>query len=213
VQLAPESKLIVTTGFGAATRAVALTGEAYFDVTVTSGTPFIVRTGSVSTRVLGTAFTVQRYAAHDPAQVVVISGKVVVSGRGTPMTVSAGHAARMTDSTAMATTAGDLHAYTDWTRGQLVFDRAAVPVMLETIGRWYGYEFRLADSTLAGRRVSAAFKIADRSDMMLKLKDLLDVSMRFDSTVVTLTPRGAYNPSRVPVRARDRSFPTMEVGR
>jgi transmembrane sensor len=219
IVLAPDTKLSVASDFGDRSRTVTLSGEADFNVMTTTGAPFVVRTGAVSTRVLGTAFSVRRYCGDDTVQVVVRSGRVVATSRGASMTVAAGGGAgaaagvaRVTDSTAIAVNVGDLHAYTDWARGQLVFKRAAIPEMLAIVGRWYGYEFKLRDSALATQNVSVTFKVADPKEMLVVLKGTLDVNMTFDRNVVTLTPRQIRAaPQRVPMR-RDLQ-PSQELGR
>ncbi len=40
---------------------VRLEGEAFFDVTHRPAAPFIVQTGNINTRVLGTAFNIEAY--------------------------------------------------------------------------------------------------------------------------------------------------------
>jgi ferric-dicitrate binding protein FerR (iron transport regulator) len=222
ITLAPLTQLTVASTFGRETRQVRLTGEAYFTVRTSAGVPFVVKTGAVSTTVLGTAFSVRRYAADDTVRVIVDAGKVVAAGHGIPVAVSAGRMARVTDSTATSTVASDLHTYTDWAHGYLVFKDAPIPEMLSTVGRWYGYQFKLADSSLATQHVSIALKVSDPTDMMLALKATLRVTMAFDGAhggtpVITLTPRqdrlmpAGDAPS--PRARRERFTPLMEVGR
>jgi ferric-dicitrate binding protein FerR (iron transport regulator) len=117
----------------------------------------------------------------------------------------------VTDSTATAVAVSDLSQYTDWTQGRLVFEKTPVPVLLATVGRWYGYQFRLADSTLALDRISVVLKTTDLSDMLTSLKSVLDVTMVFDGSVITLTPRRAL--PRRPIRRTVKFSPSMEMGR
>jgi len=56
-----------------------LEGEAYFDVTHNPAKPFIVHASNVSTRVLGTAFSVKAYRALPTVTVTVARGKVRVN--------------------------------------------------------------------------------------------------------------------------------------
>ncbi|AFD08451.1 FecR family protein [Solitalea canadensis] len=60
------------------TRDVYLEGEAFFDVSHDASKPFIVHTGSVSTRVLGTAFNIKAYKKLPSITVTVQQGKVRV---------------------------------------------------------------------------------------------------------------------------------------
>ncbi|MFH6993923.1 FecR family protein [Flavobacterium sp. FlaQc-48] len=64
--------------FDKETREVTLSGEAYFDIKRNEKKPFIVHTGKVSTRVLGTAFNINAYDTSDNIEVTVERGKVQV---------------------------------------------------------------------------------------------------------------------------------------
>lgn len=59
-------------------RHVILYGEAYFDVVHNPRKPFIVQSGIIVTRVLGTSFSVNAYPDKPEMRVSVISGKVMV---------------------------------------------------------------------------------------------------------------------------------------
>jgi transmembrane sensor len=210
--LAPHSTM-VTTDF-AKNRTVALTGEAYFDVTHASGVPFLVTTGHVTTRVLGTAFDVRHYASDRTTQVAVLSGKVTVAGQYAPVTISAGAIIRATDSTVIRVADANLADATAWVRGQLVFTETRVSDMLTVVGQWYGYEFRLRDSSLARQHVTVTFETNAAAMTLLMLRQLLGVSMDVRERIVTLTP--SPKPAmRSPVRQlrRDSLSLPSEVGR
>jgi transmembrane sensor len=128
------------------------------------------------------------------------------------VTLVAGSLADVTDSTASATKVTDLGPYTDWTQGRLVFDHTPVPVLLSVVSRWYGYQFRLADSALANERVSVVFRVSEPKEMLLMLKAVLDASMTFDGKVVTVSVRTSG--PRTPARRTDvPQPPEMEMGR
>jgi len=59
-------------------REVTLTGEAFFDVKHDPAHPFLVHSGAVNIRVLGTAFNVKAYAEDAAIETTLISGKVAV---------------------------------------------------------------------------------------------------------------------------------------
>ncbi|MBC9934740.1 FecR family protein [Chitinophaga qingshengii] len=60
-------------------REVGLIGEAYFDVKHDPAHPFIIRTGPVNIRVLGTVFNVKAYTEDATVETTLLSGKVEVS--------------------------------------------------------------------------------------------------------------------------------------
>lgn len=78
VILNTNSTLESPPSFAGPTRDVYLKGEAYFEVSHRSGQPFLVHTGKVTTRVLGTAFDVRAYPMDDSIKVTVTQGKVQV---------------------------------------------------------------------------------------------------------------------------------------
>jgi len=217
VTLAPNSRLEVARDFRAQ-RTLALIGRAYFDVAHTTGAPFLVRTGSVTTRVLGTAFDVTHYTDAQDTRVIVANGKVAVGGRQT-VTVTAGQIGRATDSTAVLV-AGSASG-TDWTSGTLSFRNATITDMLETVGQWYGVQFRLADSVLASQAVTATFRGESRAEALALIQTVLNVTMTFDETprgmtIVTLRAKSRLSHGVAPLRhpIRDTSLGhTTEVGR
>jgi transmembrane sensor len=213
VLLAPLSRLEVAADYSHGSRTVQLEGQAYFTVHASASDAFSVRTGGVSTRVLGTTFDIRHYAGDPTVRVAVTDGKVAVASRHQTLMLSAGAVAHATDSTAVLTRGAETATNaTAWTDGQLVFQEVPVRTVLEGLGRWYGYEFRLADTALANRPVTVTFDVADSPGMLVLLRHLLGVAMTFDGPIVTLAPRRsgagramfprspAYDPSSTPTQ-------------
>lgn len=215
VTLGPASRLHVEEPFGGTARRVTLVGEAYFDVAASAESPFVVHTGAVTTRVLGTRFDVRHYPTDSVVQVAVLVGKVSAGGRRTPLILTAGTVGRVTDTTATGTVVSDISTYADWTTGRLVFNDASAATMLAAVGRWYGYEFRLADSTLAGRRFKAVFNIAAREKTLAAPAALLNVTMTVNGSTITLHPKTMSRGAAVPPRRWDIDpvSPSREVGK
>jgi len=168
---------------------VTLSGEAEFEVNPSTRAPFVVRTGAITTQVLGTIFSVRHYVSDTDVQVAVSSGKVVSQNASTPVVVSANTIAHVTDSTATVTSQDDAGSYSNYAQGKLIFHHVPIATMLVTIGRWYGMQFQLADTALGAQPVSTAFTVSDSKTMLVQLKDLLNVTARFDGDVVILHPR------------------------
>ena len=79
VFLNSDSRLAYPTVFKGKERVVSLEGEAYFKVTKDAQKhPFIVKSGNLQVRVLGTEFNVRSYSPID-VRVTLITGKVAVS--------------------------------------------------------------------------------------------------------------------------------------
>jgi ferric-dicitrate binding protein FerR (iron transport regulator) len=216
ITLAPRSKLTVRGDYARSARTVALSGEAYFDVAA-HATPFTVESGSISSRVLGTRFVVSHYADDPDVRVAVASGKVSVvanSAKRPSVTLTAGTVGRVTDSTATAATVDDVSVYTDAVNGRMRFYATPGSDILRAFEHRYGYEIRLADSSLARGNYTTTFEGMTRADALLALKKLLNVSMTFDGNVLILRAAGTESPRD---RSRDRNHDVgstpREVGR
>lgn len=213
IVLAPQTTLTVDGSFGVEHRTVRVSGEAYFDVTNATGRPFVVYTGGVTSRVLGTTFLVKYYPGDSEVQVAVQSGRVSV-GRHTPVVLSSNSIARISDSTVIVTPDADLHQYSEWVAGKLTVNRIPAAEVFKTLGRWYGLEFHFADSTLAHQEMTGTFTDhEDRSDMLKQLQMILGAQMQFDGNIVTLVPaKMTAVPRPLPGSRRDEQT-QQEVGR
>ena len=76
VWLGTKSSIRYNTDAGNAERVVRLSGEAYFDVRRDTSRPFIVKTGSLDVKVLGTAFCVMSDEASGKVSVLLERGSV-----------------------------------------------------------------------------------------------------------------------------------------
>jgi len=217
--LAPNSRAEVARDF-ANMREVKLTGEAYFEVVPLRHAPFLVHTGLVTTRVLGTAFDIRHDVADATTRVVVVNGKVAAGPPGrSSVTLVAGAVGTFVDSTVTVTVVNDVTSLTDWKSGRLRFNETPLPEVLTQVSRWYGVDFQLADSTLTHEKVTAALDYGELSDVVRALEHLLDVSATTDGSktdrpVVVLRPhRSTSRRTPAPTRWDMHELTQTEVGR
>jgi len=165
VTIAPKSRVRYAADYGRARRELYLDGEAYFQVTPDSQRPLRVHTTQSVTEDLGTAFVVRAYD-QSATEVVVAEGRVTLSRADTTaatrtpaLVLEARDLGRLYPSGVTAVRRGvDVGRYLAWTRGVLAFDGTPLGDVVVTLGRWYNVEIRLADSTLAARRLTATFQ-------------------------------------------------------
>src|SRR5690606_15268265 len=79
IWLQPETWISFPREFGADGRQVRMSGEAFFEVSPDSSRPFVVYSGDLITRVVGTSFNIKAYKDGPSAEVSVFTGKVSVS--------------------------------------------------------------------------------------------------------------------------------------
>lgn len=84
VWLNSDSKLTYDARFKGLSREVELEGEAFFDVAKNPAHPFIVHTGGIDIRVLGTAFNVKSYPREATFEATLIRGRIEVTKPGEP---------------------------------------------------------------------------------------------------------------------------------
>lgn len=132
-------------------RKVSLTGEAFFDVTRNEKAPFVITTGEVVTKVLGTSFNIRAYPENKAVQVAVVEGKVKVNAK---IGSDDQNACVFLSKSEMATfqkEAGELivSIYDEkeqigWKDGMLYFQKSDFHSTILKLERWYGVKFEVA---------------------------------------------------------------------
>lgn len=79
VQMNAGTSLVIAGDFGANTRSITLTGEAFFTVATDARHPFIIHAGNIQTTVLGTSFNIRSWPEEDTWTIGVSTGQVKVS--------------------------------------------------------------------------------------------------------------------------------------
>lgn len=122
-------------------RRVRLYGEAYFDVTRDEMRPFIVETGKIAVRVLGTEFDVN--SKGDEHSVVLVRGAVQVDSQTDEETLSYRLVPGQRFSRNPSDGSGNIahvttEDYTSWTNGYLKFEKLPVGQVILKIQDYYG---------------------------------------------------------------------------
>ncbi|MDB5229396.1 MAG: anti-FecI sigma factor, FecR [Chitinophagaceae bacterium] len=82
VWLNADSKIIYPANFTGDSREVQLTGEAFFDVAKNPRKPFIIHTGTMDVKVLGTVFNVRSYPRENTTEASLIHGMIEITLHG-----------------------------------------------------------------------------------------------------------------------------------
>lgn len=157
------SKLIQADGFGKDNRNITLTGEAFFDVERNESLPFIIASGNVEVKVLGTSFLVENYAGNDEAVVSVKSGIVSVSGGGNSLELKALESALFVKSNGELVkgqnSANDEWA---WLENVIVFNKTPLNEVVKELERQFDvtikYNKAYADVEFTGKFKSQSIK-------------------------------------------------------
>nr|WP_295927968.1 FecR domain-containing protein [uncultured Dyadobacter sp.] len=151
VTLNAGSSISYPKAFSSDIRRVELTGEAFFDVTRNERAPFVIHTGDVTTRVLGTSFNIRAYPENNAVQVAVVEGKVKVNAKIGSVDHDASVCLTKSEMATFQKEAGELIVGTydekeqiGWKDGMLYFQKADFESTIIRLERWYGVRFEVA---------------------------------------------------------------------
>ena len=181
VLLNSDSRLSYPTVFKGKERVVSLEGEAYFNVTKNTEHPFIVKSGNVQVRVLGTEFNMCSYTP-DNVRVTLIEGKVAVSDTCGLQTVEMkpGQSAQLVSDGTFAVDEVDTETFLYWKEGFFYFDDVALVDMMKEIGKWYNIDIEFRNSEIMNLRMHF---LANRQQ---KVSDLIELLNRMERIHVYL---------------------------
>ena len=181
VWLNANSNFVYPTAFIGNERIVTLEGEAYFKVTKDPKRPFIVKTKTVQTRVLGTEFNIRSYTPED-THVVLMNWKVEVSNTkgGSYTRLYPGEDAHLQSDGNFVLAEVDLDSYVYWKDGYFYFDDVTLKDIMQNLGRWYNVniEFR--------NKEAMEYKMHFISDRTKDLEHTISLLNRMKKVTVTL---------------------------
>ncbi|SEW55062.1 FecR family protein [Chitinophaga arvensicola] len=149
VWLSPSSSISYTSVFDIGSRDVDLSGEAFFEVTTAAGHPFIIHSGMVSTRVLGTSFNVKAFETQPDVAITVLTGKVSVASGNAAVPVSPSERAIFSKATGKIITESgvDTTVLLNRRKGILKYDGAGIPEVLAELGYYYDVKIEISGKT------------------------------------------------------------------
>ena len=158
-------------------RMVKLEGEAFFDVTHMTGKPFIVQTGPIDTRVLGTAFNIEAYQQEAAVRISLVRGKVAVEKK-LPKTDTARSIETLRAGEVLSYDKADSSSHkapliiTDirqWTAGNLVLNDVLMLDALQCISLRYNIAITCTNKArYSNKRISTVFK-RETTEKMLEI--------------------------------------------
>ncbi len=158
VQLSDGSKVYLNYGsrikypriFTGDTREIKLEGEGYFEVVHNPDKPFIVKTGKLNVKALGTEFNVRAYPDIDIISTTLVNGKVVIeknlAGEKTEQIgtmVPGQHVAYNLNSGEITSKKGSTEKYIAWKDGKMIFDNTPIAEVTRELSRKYNVDIEV----------------------------------------------------------------------
>lgn len=170
VTLSSDSRLSYPGRFSFFNRKVELTGEAFFEVTRKSFSPFIVSTGEMNVKVLGTKFNVSAYPTDTLITVYLQEGSVCCYGRDNekdPVFLEP-HQQIAFGKKSGTFRKPEVEAEEPmWTRGIYQLKDRALGDVIEVFERIYGVKFYVYDTAVRNIRINGSFSREDSLDDIL----------------------------------------------
>ena len=165
VWLNAESSISYPEKFSEDNRVVDLQGEAFFSVIKNPEQPFMVRSGNISTIVLGTTFNVKSYEDEAAMHVALQTGKVQVEierdGTLESVFLQPGEGLTYTKADQNYIKANfDPEEILSWKDGKIVFKDADLEEIIHTLSRWYGVDFTIQNKGDAAWSYTGSFENA-----------------------------------------------------
>lgn len=199
IQLNSGSTLRYPEKFSGDRREVYLKGEAFFTVAADKDRPFVVHTGSVQTRVLGTAFNIDGYD-DQKIQVAVQEGTVSVSDSESNTKGSVKNESTVLeknewvvyqkDNGLQPKQKGDIREMIAWKDQVLVFNNKPLSEVTRTLERWYGVEIIIKDESLKNVVLSGKHDSVSLEKVLENIQFILGIDYTMINDTVTISSSG-----------------------
>lgn len=170
------------------TRAVTLTGDAFFEVAKNASKPFIISTGPVEVQVLGTAFYVDARAQEAEIQVIVESGTVEVRADTQKDTLKANDKAVFNKATAeLKEVKNEDSNFNALKTKTLVFENNTLEEVLFVLSRQYNVSLINTIEDSSECLLNGTFKDKRLEDILDYLKETFRINYTINGDRVTLS--------------------------
>lgn len=166
VWLNAETRLRYPVHFGAVTKRLVYLegGEAYFKVKPNAQLPFIVHTGTMEVRVLGTEFNVNTYSSNYAT--TLVHGSVQLSAGPVNSALLPGEQGIYTQG-AFTRRVVDVETYIAWKNDQMIYEETSLEEVMNMLGRQYDYTINFTTPSLKDRKFGGRFKATEHIEDVL----------------------------------------------
>lgn len=188
VKLNAESTISYLKPFDSNQRIVQLDGEAFFEVTPDKSRPFIVKSGCIDTKVLGTSFNIKAYPEDKRVLVAVKSGTVSVENKNQDLpnklnksiVLSPKEMATYSEKTNQTiVSAYDPMEVLGWSDGVLYFDDASMDEFISKLERWYGIDIIVRRKKPISKGIVGVFTNQSLEEILMGTKDASEFEYEF----------------------------------
>lgn len=162
-------------------REVAVEGEAFFQVAKDADRPFIVNSGEVFIRVLGTEFNVNSYRDNGAVETVLIEGKVALytnqNGYGDLASVRLDPGMKGSfneGSEGFQVENVNVSTYIAWLKGELIFEKEMFSAIAKVLERSFNVKIHFENEAIQNQKFVAKFQGESITQILESMKQSYD---------------------------------------
>lgn len=191
VWLNADSKLSFPVAFTDSTRQLYLEGEAYFEV-AHNGSPFIVTSGDMDIRVMGTSFNVSAYADDVVRKTTLVEGKVrvdILEGGQVLQEFLTPNKQAIVQSGKSEIVVKDVDAaqYKSWVDGKFEFNNETLDHVLKKLARWYDFEYEFSNPSARNLHFSGRLNNQENISSILRMLEMTtNVKFKIEDNLIVV---------------------------
>jgi len=214
VWLNAGSKITYLKNYGVGSREISLSGEAFFDVVHNAAKPFVIHTGKMDIKVLGTAFNVKCYPGDRTTETSLIRGSIEVTLNGRKekimlkpnekLIVNNEEARQQKDASGPAEQEQEtapvlsiVHVThepisndileTSWVANRLVFSNETFDEVAIKMERWYNVNINIQSPALKIKRFTGSFENETVEEALTALRYTLKFNFSIDKQNIIIS--------------------------
>ncbi len=206
VSLNYGSRIKYPRSFNGDSREITLSGEGYFDVAHNPDQPFIVKTGKLNIKALGTEFNVQAYSGDNTISTTLVEGKVVIEKmlpdekiESIGAMVPGQHVIYNLNSGETTSFKGNIGKYVAWKEGTMVFDNTPITMVAKELSRKFNVDIEVAEEVK-----ELTYTVTFMNDPLFLILDLMT-----ETTPITYKrlpriklPDGSFSKQKIKIEKR-----------
>lgn len=174
------------------TREITLVGEAFFDVHRDTLKPFVITTGELKTKVLGTSFNINAFQESDSTKVSVVEGKVMVydsTQKVKEILLPNQQLQYNTKDGGYRTSEYDSYIDKAWSSNVIYFNNTTLVEAAKMLERWYDVTIEIKNVKLAGKLATGKYNNPKLNEALESLSFLMNVEFaQIAPTIYEVTP-------------------------
>ncbi|WP_207422184.1 FecR family protein [Desertivirga brevis] len=179
----------------ASSRDVTMQGEAFFEVAKNPKRPFIIKTGDVYTKVLGTSFNVRCNVGTEETEVSVVTGKVMVYTL-IPNTDNVKQRTFLLPKESVVASVAEVklekraetnNAMSIWRKETLSFNNTPVKDVVKALNERFASKIQIKDSTINQYQLKADFTNVNLPSVLELLSKSLGITYEINESGITMS--------------------------